>query len=83
METLVLGIEGMRCGACAAKIEKLLYSLAGVESVAVSFDAGEAEISFDPRQITGAALATSVEQAGYGARLLCGSGAAMQAASAR
>jgi Cu+-exporting ATPase len=70
METLALGIDGMQCGACAASVEKLLYSVAGVQSAAVWFVGGEAEITFDPLQTDADALARAVAEAGYAARVM-------------
>jgi copper chaperone len=69
MESLALGIEGMDCGGCAASIEKMLYGVKGVQSAAVSFVAGEAEIIFDPVQTSAEALTQAVIDAGYGARV--------------
>jgi copper chaperone CopZ len=69
MKTLAIGIDGMQGGTCAASIERRLYSVAGVDSAAVSFVAGEAEISFDPLQTDAAALARAIVEAGFAARI--------------
>jgi Cu+-exporting ATPase len=65
MKTLALGIDGMERGACAASIERRIYSVPGVQSAVVSFVAGEAEITFDPSQTDADALARAVAEAGY------------------
>lgn len=70
METLALGIDGMQHGACAARVERQLYSVAGVQSAAVSLVGAEAEIAYDPRQTDAGALARAVAEAGYAARVL-------------
>lgn len=70
METLVLGIDGMQQGACAAIVERRLYSAPGVQSAAVSFVGGEAEITFDPRLTDADALAKVIAEAGYAARIM-------------
>ncbi len=49
-----------------------LYSVPGVESAAVSFAAGEAEITFDPRRTDAVALTSLVAEAGYAARVVSG-----------
>lgn len=70
METLTLGIEGMQHGACAADIERRLYSAPGVQSAAVSLVGAAAEIVFDPRLTDADALASVVAQAGYAVRVM-------------
>lgn len=72
MEILALGIDGMQRGTCAASLEMRLYSVPGVESAAVSFAAGEAEITFDPRRTDAVALTSLVAEAGYAARVVSG-----------
>lgn len=70
METLTLGIDGMQCGACAAAIERRLYSAPGVQSAAVSLVGAAAEVTFDPRLTDGEALARVIAEAGYTARVM-------------
>lgn len=70
METLVLKIDGMQRGASAAVVERCLYSAPGVQSAAVSFVGGEAEITFDPRLTDADALAKVIAEAGYAARIM-------------
>lgn len=69
METLVLGIGGMKSGACAGNIEKQLYGVRGVQSAVVSFDLESAEIVYDPAQAEAAQFAQAVVDAGYVARM--------------
>jgi copper chaperone CopZ len=70
METLMLGIDGMQRGACAASVERRLYSAPGVQSAAVSLVGGDAEIIFDPLLTDADALARLVAEAGYAARIM-------------
>ena len=79
METLALGISGMRSGACAGEIEKRLYGVDGVQSAVVSFSQEGAEIVYDPSQTDAAKLANAVAEAGYAAHL---PGAALAAEAA-
>jgi Zn2+/Cd2+-exporting ATPase len=62
----VLGIEGMDCGDCAAKLEKRIADMQGVQSVAINFGAGKmtVEHTIDVQDIM-----RVVEQAGYKAIL--------------
>ncbi len=62
----------MQSGACAGKIEKLLYGIDGVQSAAVSLSLEGAEIIYDPARTTAAKLANAVAEAGYAARLPAG-----------
>ncbi len=69
METLALGIGGMKSGACAGNIEKRLYGVHGVQSAVVSFSEEGAEIAYDPAQTDVAKLANAIVEAGYVPRL--------------
>jgi copper chaperone CopZ len=70
METLLLGIDGMQSGSCAADVERHLYAAPGVQSAAVSFVGGAAEITFDPQLTDADALAKVIAGAGYAARVM-------------
>ena len=51
MPTLVkqtIGIEGMSCASCAARIERGLRGLPGVETADVNFALGRATVAYDP-----------------------------------
>ena len=63
-----LAIEGMTCASCAARIEKRLNRLQGVEA-SVNFASEHAAVSFDPGEVSVADLIASVEGAGYHASL--------------
>ena len=47
-----LAIEGMTCASCAARIERALNKLEGVEAT-VNFATETAAVSFDPAQVAG------------------------------
>ena len=61
-----LGLTGMTCAACAARIEKVLNRVPGVQA-AVNFATETAQVGFDPAQVNAGALIAAVERAGYGA----------------
>ena len=63
-----LTIEGMTCASCAARIEKRLNRLDGVEA-SVSYASEHAAVRFDPGQVSVEDLIASVEGAGYHASL--------------
>jgi Cu+-exporting ATPase len=67
-EKVRLEIEGMTCAACAARIERKLNKLDGVEA-AVNFATEEASVSFDRASVRVEDLIATVEATGYGAAL--------------
>jgi len=58
-------IEGMHCEGCAKTIAALLEAEPGVQRAAVSLDARQARVRFDPGAIDDARLAAAIERAGY------------------
>ncbi len=78
-----LSIRGMHCAACVTAVERALGSVGDVAEASVSLVDGMATVTHgdtlpDPR-----ALVEAVEGAGYGAEVLSGSGAALEAELAR
>jgi P-type Cu+ transporter len=59
-----LGLEGMTCAACAARIEKTLNRLPGVEAT-VNFATETATARFDPAVAEPAQMLAGVRRAGY------------------
>ena len=66
--TVDLQIEGMTCSACAARIEKQLNKLPGVEA-AVNFAAEKAYVRFTPGQGDAAKFIATIERTGFQAHL--------------
>ena len=62
-----LPIEGMTCAACAARIEKKLNKLEGVDA-SVNYATEKASVAYDPGHVTHETLLGAVEQAGYSVR---------------
>ncbi|GIX28350.1 MAG: copper-translocating P-type ATPase [Burkholderiales bacterium] len=65
-QAVELKVTGMTCAACAARIEKVLNRIDGVEA-SVNFAAERARIHVSPGAATVAELIAAVERAGYGA----------------
>ena len=63
-----LAIGGMTCASCAARIEKRLNKLPGVDAT-VNFASEQAAVAFDPAQASIEELIGAVEAAGYDASL--------------
>ena len=64
--TVKLSITGMTCNHCVMHTKKSLESVAGVESVEVSLQPGQAQVTgdADPAQ-----LISAVKEAGYNAEI--------------
>jgi len=67
-ERVQLTVEGMTCASCAARIERKLNRLEGVEA-AVNYATERATVSYDPARVTIDDLIRAVEAAGYGVAL--------------
>src|SRR5437868_5611028 len=66
--TVELDVEGMTCAACAARIEKNLNKLDGVEA-SVNLATEKAAVRFDPRRVELAAVLQRIRDTGYDARV--------------
>ncbi len=64
-----LALQGMTCGACAARIEKTLNGIDGVEA-AVNYATESAMVAFDRTSVEQSTLIQAVIDAGYGARVV-------------
>jgi Cu+-exporting ATPase len=60
-----MGIDGMSCAACAARIERSLRAVPGVETADVNFALARATVQYDPDQADPGSLRQAVEGAGY------------------
>jgi len=67
-ERVRLEIAGMTCASCAARVERKLNKLEGVEAT-VNYATEEASVVFDPVRVPLDHLIHAVEGAGYGAAL--------------
>lgn len=65
-----LGITGMTCAACAARIEKVLAGAAGVQQVNVNLATNRATVEYDAGQISPRQIKSLVDQVGYQAEVL-------------
>jgi P-type Cu+ transporter len=63
-----LSVEGMTCTSCATRIERKLNKLGGV-TASVNYATGKASVGYDPSVIHPGDLVSTVEAAGYIARL--------------
>lgn len=66
MQTELLKVTGMTCGACINNVTKALKAINGVGDVKVSLSAGEATVQFNERLTSPEQLKSAVKGAGYG-----------------
>jgi copper chaperone CopZ len=65
MNNVTFKVEGMHCSGCAATIQALLESSAGVRRASASFDEHEARVLYDPGAVSEDELVAVIEKAGY------------------
>lgn len=58
-------VKGMNCAACAARVEKGLSKMEGVNSAHVNFAAENAAVEFDPNLVTPGEMIEKIRQLGY------------------
>jgi P-type Cu+ transporter len=63
-----LSLEGMSCASCAARIERKLNKLDGVDAT-VNYATEQASVGYDPQRLELDDLLHAIEAAGYGASL--------------
>ncbi len=62
---LDIGIDGMTCASCSARVERALASHTGVISAGVNLATEQAKIQFDPQQVSVEQIVEVVREAGY------------------
>lgn len=65
-----LSITGMTCAACAARIEKVVGKMEGVDRISVNLATEKASVEYDPAITDLAAISGKIEKAGYGAKAI-------------
>ena len=63
-EQAILALEGMTCASCAARVERTLNKLEGVEAT-VNFATETASVAYDPELAAPGELVAAVERIGY------------------
>ena len=64
-ETARIGIEGMHCASCVARIEKELSGVPGVRDASVNLTSEQATVVYEPHATSVAQLERAVQRAGY------------------
>lgn len=71
-ETVEFDIEGMTCGACSARIEKVLGKTTGVESVSINLAMERGQATYIPGLVDEQDLFDKVKKIGYKAKAIEG-----------
>lgn len=64
-QTSTFAIQNMTCALCPVTVKKAMEGVAGVESVAIDFDAKTATVIFDQSVTNADAIAAASTNAGY------------------
>ena len=65
-QVCTLKVDGMVCGACANRVEKVAKRVDGVSDAIINHEHGRATITYDPGKTTPAAIAKAItENAGF------------------
>ena len=67
--TARIPVTGMTCAACQARVQRTLQKHPGVTDATVNLMMANATISYDPAQVSPAALVAAIQGAGYGAEV--------------
>lgn len=65
MKSVKIPVEGMSCGACAARIKKNLVGIDGVHAASVSFDEKSAIVQYDAQKLEPNRLASAITGLGF------------------
>ena len=63
-----LNLKGMTCAACAARIEKKLNKLEGVQKAAINFATEKATVEYDSSRVKVSDMVKAIEALGYNAQ---------------
>lgn len=65
MKELVIPVDGMACGSCAARVKKTLVAIDGVGETTVSVDEKNVVTHYDPRKLSPERLVAAIKGLGF------------------
>ena len=65
MENIELKVEGMHCGGCSGRLNRVLNSLDGVENAEANFETGIVKLSYNVNQVSLDTIKKSNADAGF------------------
>jgi copper chaperone len=69
MTSTTIKVDGMSCGGCSSRVNRLLSEYPGVTKASVELKPGLAQVEFDDAQVNLEALLTIIRDAGFQASL--------------
>jgi P-type Cu+ transporter len=64
-----VGVDGMTCASCSARVERVLGRLDGVQEANVNLATEQATVRFDPSKLTPVVVLDAIREAGYEPRV--------------
>jgi len=65
MKQIEIGVDGMTCASCSARVERTLNKLPGVEQASVNLATERAQVSYDESAVNASELAEAITDVGY------------------
>lgn len=65
LQEVVVGVDGMTCASCSARLERALAKLPGVKEATVNLATERAEVRFDPSLLNPAGITQKITETGY------------------
>ena len=65
LESASIGVAGMTCASCVARVERAIKALPGVTSATVNLSTESAAVEFLPHTVSRARIAQAIREAGY------------------
>ena len=65
MQTEILDVQGMSCGACVGHVTRALEGLDGVQSALVTLEEHQAVVTYDPARVQTTQMVEAVAEEGY------------------
>lgn len=65
MKNVKLNVEGMHCGGCSSRLERVLSSLEGVGSANVSLEEKIANVNYNEEKVSIEAIKEAIVDAGF------------------
>ena|GEM_PF-5883819 len=66
---LTFGVAYMTCNGCASSVKKAIQAVDGIQSVAVDYRSGVADVEFDHASASSADIIKAVEKSGFNAQV--------------
>ena len=65
VKTVLIPVEGMSCGSCAANVKRTVHGLAGIKAVEVSLEKRQTKVSYTEGETTPSEVRKAIDKLGY------------------